>query len=63
LLIDEVNEVHSLMVEAEKSQPFLEVQVLLFYLLDEKRKEVLHLLLKLKHLRDFRVGVLANNVL
>jgi hypothetical protein len=51
------------MVEAEKSQPFLEVQVLLFYLLDEKRKEVLHLLLKLKHLRDFRVGVLANNVL
>lgn len=63
LLIDEVNEVHSLMVETEKPQPFLEVQVLFFYLFDEEGKEVLHLLLKLKHLRDLRVGVLANNVL
>jgi hypothetical protein len=50
------------LVEAEKTQPLLEVEVFILDFLDEARKEHLHLFLQAEHFRDLSVGVLANYV-
>lgn len=63
MLVDHVDEVDGIAVEAEMADPLLETVVLLLDLPDEAGEEVLHLLLHHEHFWDFGVGVLADDVL
>lgn len=63
MLVDEVDEVHGFGVEAEETDPFLEVEMLLLDLLDDRGKEILHFLLKGEELGYLCVWVFADNVL
>jgi len=62
LFVDEIDKIHGLVIEAKEADPFFEVQVLIFHFLDDGGEHRLHLFLKHKHLWNFSVGVLANDV-
>lgn len=63
MLVDHVDEVYGIGVEAEMADPLLETVVLLLHLPDEAGEEVLHFLLHHEHFGDFGVGVFADDVL
>jgi len=62
VVVDHVDEAESLRIEAEVTDPFLEIVVFVLHFLDEACEEVLHLLLHHEHLGDLRVRVLADDV-
>jgi len=62
LLIDHVDEAHGFRIEAKQANPLFEVEMLLFYLFDKSRKNILHFFLKHKKLRNLGVWILANDV-
>lgn len=62
VVVDHVDEVHGLLVEAEQPNPFLEIHVFFLDLFDEAGKEALHLLLEGKEFGDFGVGILADDI-
>ena len=62
LFVDEVDEVHGLVVETKETNPLFKVQVLFLHFFDDWRKQVLQLFLQLEHLRDLGIGVFTNYV-
>ena len=63
VLVNHVNKVHGLMIKAKQTDPFFKCHVLFFHFSNQPREQGLHLFLQHEHLRDFGVGVLADNVL
>ena len=62
VVIDHIDETECICVETEVADPFLEVMVFVFDLLDEACEEVLHFFLHHEHFGDLRVGVFADDV-
>jgi hypothetical protein len=62
-LVEKIDEVHCFLGVAIEVDPFLEVEVLLFDLFDQRREEVLHFFLERVKLRHLAVLVFADNVL
>lgn len=63
LFVDEIDEIHGLVIEAEQTYPLFEIHVLVLDLFYKGTEESLHLLLEHEHFGDLCVGVLANDVL
>jgi hypothetical protein len=63
VIVDHVDKVHGISIEAKVADPFFEAVMLIFHLFDKTGEEVLHILLHHEHLRDLCVGILADDVL
>ena len=62
LVVDHVDEVHGVLVEAEQAQPLLEVGLFIFDSFHEIVEEGFHLFLEGEHLGDLGVRILADDV-
>lgn len=63
VLVDHVDEIHSLGVEAKKTDPFFEVEMFLLDFFNKCGKDIFHLFLQNKQLRNFCIRILTDDVL
>lgn len=62
VFIDHIDEMHGLSAETEVTDPFFKIMMLIFNFFYQWCEKNLHLLLHHEHLRNFGVGVLADDV-